>query len=198
MKSDRVGELPEAINESLCEDIMPPSGEDALESNGEGLRWVLPPTGRIPSFRRLAPWRLLGCWSADFTPTLDTKMIIPHLVKCGHRKLFDRGSARRTFTGTKRTARIGRGQARVSLTFLRETGSNSSGGEIDERSLRAATRSTARWRSYAVRRFERHMIPCPEPGGQIICATRRTIEFSFSECDDPGGHLSNSGSLPHA
>jgi hypothetical protein len=31
MKSDRVGELPEATNESLCEDIMPPSGEDALE-----------------------------------------------------------------------------------------------------------------------------------------------------------------------
>jgi hypothetical protein len=33
---------PEAANESLCEDIMPPSGKDALESIGEGLRWVLP------------------------------------------------------------------------------------------------------------------------------------------------------------
>jgi hypothetical protein len=50
MKSDRVGELPEATNESSCEDIIPPLREDALESNGEGLRWVLPPTGRIPSF----------------------------------------------------------------------------------------------------------------------------------------------------
>jgi hypothetical protein len=33
--------LPEATNES-CEVIMPPSGEDAFESNGEGLRWFLP------------------------------------------------------------------------------------------------------------------------------------------------------------
>jgi len=27
--------LPEATNESLCEDIMPPSGEDAFESYGK-------------------------------------------------------------------------------------------------------------------------------------------------------------------
>src|SRR5437899_13050644 len=60
-----VGELPEATNESLCDDIMPLSGEDALESNGEGLRWVLPPTRPYPFFRRLAPVafsaRLLEC-----------------------------------------------------------------------------------------------------------------------------------------
>ncbi len=38
-----------------------------------------------PFFRRLAPWPLfwLGCWSAEYTPSLDTHMSIPHLVKCG-------------------------------------------------------------------------------------------------------------------
>jgi hypothetical protein len=35
LKSGCVGELPEATNESVCEDIMPPIGEDAFESLGE-------------------------------------------------------------------------------------------------------------------------------------------------------------------
>jgi hypothetical protein len=49
-KSGSVGELPEATNESLCEDIVISFWKkDAFESLG-GLRWVLPPTGRIPSF----------------------------------------------------------------------------------------------------------------------------------------------------
>jgi hypothetical protein len=33
-RKSTVGEVPDATNESLCEDIMPPSGEDALEILG--------------------------------------------------------------------------------------------------------------------------------------------------------------------
>ncbi len=109
-RKSNVGELPEATNKSSCEDIMPPSREDALESNGEGLRWVLPPTGRISSFRRLAPWPFLwlGCWSASCTPSLDTVKSIPHLVKCGLRNCLtvDR---RDGYNWNRNMARIGQG-----------------------------------------------------------------------------------------
>jgi hypothetical protein len=44
-----VGELPDAAKESLCEDIMPPSGEDALEILGR-TKVGFAPVGRIPSF----------------------------------------------------------------------------------------------------------------------------------------------------
>ncbi len=42
----------------------------------------------------------------------------------------------------------------------------SCGSAVAYGSLRAATRSTAAWRSYTVRQFECRMIPCAEPGGR--------------------------------
>jgi hypothetical protein len=58
------GELPEATNESVCEDIIPRLREDAFEMLGR-TKVVFAPTGRIPFFRRLAPWPFLwlGCRS---------------------------------------------------------------------------------------------------------------------------------------
>ena len=56
MKSDRVGELPEAAKES-CEDITPPGERCPRKLKfGRRLRWVLP-LRPYPLFRRLAPWR---------------------------------------------------------------------------------------------------------------------------------------------
>jgi hypothetical protein len=64
----RVGELPEAANES-CEDIDPPK-KDARESLvRETLRWVFAPVA-VSSFEG-APWLSLGCWTAEIAATLD-------------------------------------------------------------------------------------------------------------------------------
>src|ERR1700694_6228581 len=41
-KSGSVGELPEATNASLCEDINPPDKRRCLRKFGRGLRWFLP------------------------------------------------------------------------------------------------------------------------------------------------------------
>src|SRR2546423_14108030 len=53
----------------------------------ERTKVVFAPTGRIPSFRRLAPWPFLwlSCWSVSCTPTLDTQTSTPQLAKCGPR-----------------------------------------------------------------------------------------------------------------
>src|SRR6266436_6580490 len=93
-RKSTVGELPEATNESLCEDIIPPVKRRCLRKFGRGLRWFLPLQAVSLHFRRLAPWPFLwlGCWSADCTLTLDTHASIPHVVKCGRRK-------RSTWTG---------------------------------------------------------------------------------------------------
>jgi len=56
IKSGPVGELPDAANESLCEDIMPPMEKDASKC-WEGLTKVgFVPYRPYPLFRRLAPW----------------------------------------------------------------------------------------------------------------------------------------------
>jgi hypothetical protein len=75
--SRRVGELPEAAEESLCEDIMPPSGEDAFESLG-GLRWFLPLQAvSLLSNVSTVAFSRLGCWTPRIAVTLDTVMRIP-------------------------------------------------------------------------------------------------------------------------
>jgi hypothetical protein len=71
-RKSTVGELPDATNESLCEDIMPPSGEDALEILGR-TKVGFAPYRPYPFSRRLAPWPVrLGCWTAEIAATLDT------------------------------------------------------------------------------------------------------------------------------
>jgi hypothetical protein len=68
-----VGELPEAANESLCEDIVPPDGEMPSKVEfGRRLRWVFAPTAvsLLSKVSTVAVW--LGCWSADYALTLDT------------------------------------------------------------------------------------------------------------------------------
>jgi hypothetical protein len=54
-RKSAVGEVPDATNESLCEDIMPPSGEDSLEIMGR-TKVGFAPYRPYPFFRRLAPW----------------------------------------------------------------------------------------------------------------------------------------------
>src|SRR5437899_9417350 len=73
MKSGPVGELPEATNESLCEDIVPPWRRRCLRKFwGIGERWVFA-FWPYPFFRRLAPWPSgLGCRSAKCADSLDT------------------------------------------------------------------------------------------------------------------------------
>ena len=72
-RKSTVGEVPDATNESLCEDIVPPSGEDAFEIWGR-TKVVFAPYRPYPFFRRLAPWPFvwLGCWTAEIAATLDT------------------------------------------------------------------------------------------------------------------------------
>jgi len=45
---------------------------------------VFAPTGRIPSFRRLAPWPFLwlGCWTAEIAVTPDTQKLYHVLFDC--------------------------------------------------------------------------------------------------------------------
>ena|SRR5216684_4693690 len=57
----------------------------------ERTKVVFAPTGRIPSFRRLAPWPFLwlGCWGADCTPSLDTPLVYHALGEMRSEKVFD-------------------------------------------------------------------------------------------------------------
>jgi hypothetical protein len=80
-----VGELPEATNESLCEDIVPPVKRRCLRKFWERTNGgFCPVEGRIPSFRRLAPWPCLwlGCWTAKIAVTLDTRKIYHSTSSC--------------------------------------------------------------------------------------------------------------------
>jgi len=56
-----VGELPEATNESLCEDIKPPDGEDALESFWKTTkRWVCAPYLAVSLLSKVSTVAFLG------------------------------------------------------------------------------------------------------------------------------------------
>jgi hypothetical protein len=68
-RKSTVGEVPDATNESLCEDIMPPSGEDALEILGR-TKVGFAPYRPYPFFRRLAPWRFRSVAGRLKSPSL--------------------------------------------------------------------------------------------------------------------------------
>src|SRR6266478_769418 len=110
-RKSTVGELPEATNESLCEDIMPPSAERCPRKCWGRTKVGFAPYRPYPFFRRLAPWPFLwlGCWSANGTPSLETHKRVPHWGECGPESSTG-------ITGTEKTARIGRGPARVRRT----------------------------------------------------------------------------------
>jgi len=113
-----VGELPEAANESLCEDIIGPIKRRCLRKFGRGLRWFLPLQAvSLLSKVSTVAFSRLGCWSADCTLTLDTQTSIPHVVKCGPRKCS-------TWTGA------------TAITGRRKNGANRARCQDDERDRR--------------------------------------------------------------
>jgi len=74
----------------------------ASEVLGTNSRWVFAPTRPYLRFRSsTAAFSRLGCWGASYTPTLDTLISIPHLVKSGPRNCSSRGPSRRYYWKAK-------------------------------------------------------------------------------------------------
>ncbi len=74
-----VGELPEAANVSLCEDIIPPAKRRCLRKFGRGLRWFLPLQAvSLLSKVSTVAFSRLGCWTTKIAVTLDTCKSISH------------------------------------------------------------------------------------------------------------------------
>src|SRR6266850_1445802 len=101
----------------------------------ERTKVVFAPTGRIPSFRRLAPWPFLwlGCWSVSCTPSLDTHINIPNFGEMRSLKLFDHGLARRLLLEPKERRESGEDKREFEELLKRDLVGVGPGEENDER-----------------------------------------------------------------